>query len=77
MEAIGAHNGVTQASRDIVPLYNEYMPTSRTMVSLTLMVKAVYTHGAAIDDMPSCFRFSRGSDTGVPPPANNKGYVIK
>nr|GEX64636.1 protein root hair defective 3-like [Tanacetum cinerariifolium] len=30
-----------------------------------------------IDDMPSCFRFSRGSDTGVPPPANNKGYVIK
>ncbi|GJY76484.1 hypothetical protein Tco_0481600 [Tanacetum coccineum] len=28
MEAIDTRNGVTQASRDIVPLYNEYMPTS-------------------------------------------------
>nr|GEW39004.1 mitogen-activated protein kinase homolog MMK2 [Tanacetum cinerariifolium] len=32
---------------------------------------------AAIDDMPSCFKFPRGNVMSVPPPANNKGVPIE
>ncbi|GJT66938.1 hypothetical protein Tco_1018418 [Tanacetum coccineum] len=30
-----------------------------------------------IDDRPSCFKFPRGNSMGVPPLANNKGFLIK
>ncbi|GKD70094.1 probable 1-deoxy-D-xylulose-5-phosphate synthase 2, chloroplastic, partial [Tanacetum coccineum] len=32
---------------------------------------------AAIDDRPICFIFPRGNGMGVPPPASNKGFLIK
>nr|GEV30073.1 glucose-methanol-choline oxidoreductase, FAD/NAD(P)-binding domain protein [Tanacetum cinerariifolium] len=32
---------------------------------------------ATIDDIPRCFRFSRGNGMSVPPPANNKGVPIE
>nr|GEZ71923.1 hypothetical protein [Tanacetum cinerariifolium] len=73
MEAIGAHDGVTQASRDIVALYNEYMPTSHYGFA---------DAGGESDTHPlmTCLAASdsqKGNGMGVPPPANNKGFIIK
>nr|GEX79081.1 1-deoxy-D-xylulose-5-phosphate synthase [Tanacetum cinerariifolium] len=83
MEALGAHNGVTQASRDNVPLYNEYIPTSHYGFADADGQSGVYTSelinmvATAIDNRPSCFKFPRGNGMGVPPLADNKGFLIK